>query len=75
MSHSKENPEKDVRKIYFFQVLMTADHLQGLLSVVFRVLLHALASNQSTITLTNMFNTQRALVAKVSRWVSVIYLL
>ncbi|XP_063863721.1 dedicator of cytokinesis protein 7-like isoform X4 [Scylla paramamosain] len=46
------------------QVLTTADHLQGLLSVVFRVLLHALASNQSTNTLTNMFNTQRALVAK-----------
>ncbi|XP_069942507.1 dedicator of cytokinesis protein 7 isoform X4 [Cherax quadricarinatus] len=46
------------------QVVTNADHLQGLLPVVFRVLLHALASNQSTSTLTNMFNTQRALVAK-----------
>ncbi|XP_069991563.1 dedicator of cytokinesis protein 7 isoform X5 [Penaeus vannamei] len=46
------------------QVVTNADHLQGLLSVVFRVLLHALASNQSTTSLTNMFNTQRALVAK-----------
>ncbi|XP_071517868.1 dedicator of cytokinesis protein 7 isoform X2 [Panulirus ornatus] len=46
------------------QVVTMADHLQGLLSVVFRVLLHALASNQSTASLTNMFNTQRALVAK-----------
>ncbi|XP_076063961.1 dedicator of cytokinesis isoform X2 [Oratosquilla oratoria] len=46
------------------QVLTEADHLQGLLSVVFRVLLHSLASNQSTSSLTNMFNTQRALVAK-----------
>ncbi|KAK3891189.1 hypothetical protein Pcinc_004905 [Petrolisthes cinctipes] len=46
------------------QVLTTAEHLQGLLSVVLRVLLHALASNQSTTTLTNMFNSQRALVAK-----------
>ncbi|KAK7069782.1 Dedicator of cytokinesis protein 7, partial [Halocaridina rubra] len=48
------------------QVVTNADHLQGLLTVVFGVLLHALASNQSTITLTNMFNTQRALVAKAS---------
>ncbi|XP_045601186.2 dedicator of cytokinesis protein 7 isoform X11 [Procambarus clarkii] len=46
------------------QVVTMADHLQGLLPVVFRVLLHAIASNQSTSTLTNMFNTQRALVAK-----------
>ncbi|XP_068201997.1 dedicator of cytokinesis protein 7 isoform X2 [Palaemon carinicauda] len=46
------------------QVVTNADHLQGLLTVVFRVLLHALASNQSTLTLTNMFNTQRSLVAK-----------
>ncbi|XP_042203401.1 dedicator of cytokinesis protein 7-like isoform X8 [Homarus americanus] len=46
------------------QVVTLADHLQGLLPVVFRVLLHGLASHQSTTTLTNMFNTQRALVAK-----------
>ncbi|RXG71099.1 Dedicator of cytokinesis protein 7 [Armadillidium vulgare] len=46
------------------QVVTQSDHLQGLLSIVFKVLLHCLAANQSTTTLMNMFNTQRSLVAK-----------
>lgn len=43
-----------------------ADALQGVLSTVLKVLLHALGSNQSTGVLQNMFATQRSLVYKVS---------
>ena len=48
-----------------FQVASQSDCLQGLLGIVFRVLLHALSCNQSTSVLHNMFATQRTLVFKV----------
>ncbi|CAG0892792.1 unnamed protein product, partial [Darwinula stevensoni] len=41
-----------------------SDDLHGLLGLVLKVLLHALACNQSTHTLTNLFATQRTLVFK-----------
>ncbi|KAK7862685.1 hypothetical protein R5R35_000927 [Gryllus longicercus] len=46
------------------QVASQADNLQGLLGVVLKVLLHALARNQSTCVLQNMFATQRSIVFK-----------
>ncbi|XP_035223308.1 dedicator of cytokinesis protein 7-like, partial [Stegodyphus dumicola] len=46
------------------QVACHTDALQGVLSTVLKVLLHALGSNQSTIVLQNMFATQRSLVYK-----------
>ncbi|XP_066997234.1 dedicator of cytokinesis protein 7 [Anabrus simplex] len=46
------------------QVASQADNLQGLLGIVLKVLLHALARNQSTSVLQNMFATQRSLVFK-----------
>ncbi|XP_067118403.1 dedicator of cytokinesis protein 7 isoform X1 [Centruroides vittatus] len=46
------------------QTVCQSDSLQGLLSIVLRVLLHALGCNQSTIVLQNMFATQRSLVFK-----------
>lgn len=55
--------------IYFYQVACHADALQGVLSTVLKVLLHALGSNQSTMVLQNMFATQRSLVYKVSGFI------
>ncbi|CAG2054091.1 unnamed protein product, partial [Timema podura] len=46
------------------QVASQLDNLQCLLGVVLKVLLHALARNQSTCVLQNMFATQRSLVFK-----------
>ncbi|KAG8222990.1 hypothetical protein J437_LFUL002713 [Ladona fulva] len=46
------------------QVASFSDNLQGILSVVLKVLLHALARNQSTCVLQCMFATQRSLVFK-----------
>uniref|UniRef100_T1J9Y0 Uncharacterized protein n=1 Tax=Strigamia maritima TaxID=126957 RepID=T1J9Y0_STRMM len=46
------------------QVVSQSDNLQGLLGTVLRVLLHALACNQSTAVLKNLFATQRSLVFK-----------
>ncbi|KAG8196069.1 hypothetical protein JTE90_007809 [Oedothorax gibbosus] len=46
------------------QVACHTDALQGVLSTVLKVLLHALGSNQSTVVLQNMFATQRSLVYK-----------
>ena len=49
-----------------FQIVQVSDSLQSLLGLVLRVLLHALACNQSTTTLQNYLATQRSLVAKVT---------
>ncbi|XP_054707332.1 dedicator of cytokinesis protein 7-like [Uloborus diversus] len=46
------------------QVACHTDMLQGVLSTVLKVLLHALGTNQSTTVLQNMFTTQRSLVYK-----------
>ncbi|GFS94716.1 dedicator of cytokinesis protein 7 [Nephila pilipes] len=46
------------------QVACHADALQGVLSTVLKVLLHALGTNQSNAVLQNMFSTQRSLVYK-----------
>ncbi|GBM46681.1 Dedicator of cytokinesis protein 7 [Araneus ventricosus] len=46
------------------QVACHSDALQGVLSTVLKVLLHALGSNQSNTVLQNMFATQRSLVYK-----------
>ncbi len=48
-----------------FQIVQGSDVLQPLLGLVLRVLLHALACNQSSATLQNYLSTQRALVVKV----------
>ncbi|ELU18915.1 hypothetical protein CAPTEDRAFT_161690 [Capitella teleta] len=45
-------------------VVQSADALQGLLSLVLRVLLHSLALNQSSTVLQHMFAFQRSLVSK-----------
>lgn len=46
------------------QVASTSEIHQNLLGAVLRVLLHALARNQSTLALQNLFATQRALIFK-----------
>ncbi|KAF2358297.1 DHR-1 domain [Trinorchestia longiramus] len=49
---------------HIVQVVSSSDSLHGLLGVVLKVLLHSLSLPQCTHALTNIFNSQRALVAK-----------
>nr|CAD7402776.1 unnamed protein product [Timema poppensis] len=56
--------EIKIELLEFWQVASQLDNLQCLLGVVLKVLLHALARNQSTCVLQNMFATQRSLVFK-----------
>ena len=58
----------------YWQIILSQDSLQNLLTGVLKVLLHCLAINQSSYVLQHVFATQRALVTKVCITLHVLWL-